>query len=84
MRTFRSDRKRPAPAPPPDAVTQLAAARRRQGQRQADVAEAMGSAQGRLAEWETGDHIPQLTTVVRWAKVLGYRLAIVREEDANG
>jgi transcriptional regulator with XRE-family HTH domain len=41
-----------------------------------------GITQARLSDWETGNAIPTLPTLVRVAHALGYDLALIPREDA--
>ena len=49
------------------------------GLTQRDLAAAIGAKQSAISEWESGAHVPMLTTLHRWAGALG--LAIIAQED---
>ena len=49
----------------------LKAARARKRLTQAEVAKAMGIAQGSLSEWENGRHLPDMTKILELAEYLG-------------
>ena len=64
---------------PPDlgTVGRLIARRGELGLTQAQLAERMGVAQPRVAEWEGGKTTPGLDTVERWADALGLVLHLI-------
>lgn len=56
----------------------LADCRRRQGWSQAELAEALSTAQSAISDWETGSCEPGIAHFAAWANALGYRLELVR------
>jgi transcriptional regulator with XRE-family HTH domain len=48
----------------------LRIARRRAGLRQHELAERMGNDQSGISAWESGKHLPRISTVVRLAEAL--------------
>lgn len=50
------------------------------GMSQREMADTVGTHQGRYSEWETGTTVPETATLVRIFSNLGYRLALVPDD----
>ena len=48
------------------------------------VADIDGMSQSQLADWERGHSLPKLPNLIRLAHALGYDLALIPREDADG
>jgi transcriptional regulator with XRE-family HTH domain len=60
-------------------LKQLTEARLGAGLSQTVVAERFNTSQGMLSHYETGRHLPTLTSLVRWTQALGLRVVLVKE-----
>lgn len=68
-----------------EVMPMLIAHRKVQGLRQKDVAKLMGIGQPAISELESGNTVPKLDTVQRYAKAVGYRLTYTLwKADDNG
>jgi transcriptional regulator with XRE-family HTH domain len=60
---------------------QLWEARGKQGLTLRQVAERMGNHSSNICTWEAGTHAPNADHLVRWAKALGFRVALLPEDQ---
>lgn len=62
------------------AVSELKKARLAAGMSATDTAASLGHLKTNFSRWECGYSEPRLTTLIRWSRFLGYRLAFVPDE----
>lgn len=66
-----------------EAMQQLRAAREQQGLTQAQLGERLEVSRATINRWETGERSPDLATLERIAKALGFTLRLTLESDVN-
>ena len=61
-------------------VAELIAAREERGMDRYEIARRSGMQRHVIGSGELGDSLPRLTTLIRWADVLGYDVRLVKQE----
>jgi transcriptional regulator with XRE-family HTH domain len=58
-------------------VAQLVQEREKRGITVAQLASTLGCSHANVREWEIGEHMPRVETLIRWAEALGRELQLV-------